>query len=243
MRCSRSSLFLAALVCSPFVAAEPKDWEGEAELGVLITSGNTDQTTINGRLGFKHEVEYWRNSATFRSLYSKADGTTDSEKYAAEAETNYKFAEPQFLFFRGAYEDDRFSNYDYRSNVTAGYGSRVWEPDERTFLDLSVGAGYRYNRFDEPNEDNEQYEEQAIGRLAGQLDYALSPTALFRQKLSTEIGLEDGNTVTQSLTSVQAQLRDNLSLKISYLVENISDAPPGDEDTNSETTISVLYGF
>ena len=234
-----------ALVAAPLVWAEPtsRDWQGEAELGVLITSGNSDQSKINSRLGVRHEVDTWRNTAEFRSLYSDAEGTTSAERYGLTAETNYKFTEQQYAFVRGAYDDDRFSGYDFQSSVTSGYGARVWEAGERSFLDLSVGAGYRFIQLEVADENGSRNEEQAIGRLAGQFDYALSDTALFRQQLSTEVGLSDNNAISESETAIQATIAGNLSMKAAYRVKHVSDAPVDVEKTDTATTLSLLYGF
>ena len=225
------------------VSGEEYGWEGEAELGVLVTTGNSEETNLKGRLALLHNTERWRNRLEARSAYTEAEDETTAERYRTEAETNLKFADNQFLFLRGFYEDDRFSGYDFRSSATAGYGHRVWEMGERSFLDLSAGAGYRYNRLNEPDEDGEQYEDEVIGRLAGQFDFELSENALFRQKLGTEFGLQDNNTITESETSVQASVVGDLSLKLAYRVTHVSDAPPDSEKTDTETSVSVLYGF
>ncbi|MDF0749814.1 DUF481 domain-containing protein [Marinobacter sp. 71-i] len=247
----RATLAIVALAVSPMALAvspseigdEFDDWEGEGEVGVLITSGNTEETNINGRLGLTHEVAEWRNTGDFRSTYSESDDTTTAEKYSAEVQSDYKFEGSQYWFVRGAYEDDRFSGYDFQSSLTTGYGNRVWQRGERSFLDLSVGGGYRFNRLEEPEADGNQEEEEAIARLAGKFDYALSENALFRQKLSTEIGLSENNTISESETSIQATVVGNLSMKAAYLVQHVSDEPAGADDTDTQVSVSLLYGF
>jgi putative salt-induced outer membrane protein YdiY len=239
----RRATLLVVMLATPLAMAQEGNYEGEAELGVLITSGNSEETSINSRLAGKYEGAVWRNTASFRSAYSEAEDETTAEKYRADAEGNYKFGDQQYWFLRGSYDDDRFSGYEYQSSVTTGYGNRVWNSGERSFLDLSIGAGYRYNRLDVANEDGERDEDEAIGRLAGQFDYALSESALFRQKLSTEIGLEDGESISESETSIQASLAGNLSMKAAYRVKHVSDAPPGSEKTDTETSLTLLYGF
>lgn len=244
MRTSVSAAVLALSV-SPLAVAQTdnRNWEGEVELGVLVTSGNTDETNINSRLGIVQDLTNWRNSGSFRSLYSKTDDTATAEKYQLDAETNYKLDDRQYWFLRGAYDDDRFSGFEYRSSATTGYGNRVWTSGERSFLDLSAGLGYRFNKLVEPNDEGEREEDEAIARLAGQFDYALSDTALFRQKLNTEMGLSENDTITESETSIQASLVDNLSMKVSYLVTHFSDPPAGSASTDTETSLSLLYGF
>nr|WP_297403885.1 DUF481 domain-containing protein [uncultured Marinobacter sp.] len=240
----RSAVVITVIAFAPHAFGQDSgNWKGETELGVLITSGNTEETNVKGRLGLVHEVETWRNIGDFSANYSKAEGQTTAEEYQAALETNYKFDENQYWFLRGAYEDDRFSGYDFESTLTTGYGNRVWTMGERSFLDLSAGAGYRYNRLDTTNAEGEDTEKEAITRLAGQFDYALSETALFRQKLSSEIGLDENNVITQSETSLQATVVGNLSMKVAFRVKYVSDPPLGSEDTDTETSLSLLYGF
>ncbi|MBY6033284.1 DUF481 domain-containing protein [Marinobacter daepoensis] len=240
----RKPLVIACLAFAPLAwAQESGNLEGEAELGILVTSGNTEETKVNGRLGLKHETVTWRNTGEFSSRYTKADSETTAEEYQAALEADYKFDDNQYWYVRGAWEDDRFSGYDFESSVSTGYGNRVWQSGDRSFLDLSIGGGYRYNKLEELNDDGDDAEDEAIARLAAHFDYALSETALFRQKLSTEIGLEDNNTVSQSETSLQTSIVGSLSMKAAFRVKHVSDAPAGTEETDTETSLSLLYGF
>lgn len=224
-------------------AQESPDWKGEAELGVLVTSGNTDETILNSRFALAHETQRWRNNGELSSKYSESDNETTAEQYKASAKTDYKFSERQYWFLRGAYEADRFSGYDFESSLTTGYGNRVWRAGERSFLDLSAGLGYRYNKLDDTNADGQDAEKEAIARLAGQFDYALSDNALFRQTLSSEIGLDENNVITESETALQANVVGNLSMKAAYRVKHLSSPPPDSEATDTEMSLSLLYGF
>lgn len=223
--------------------SDSRSWEGEAELGVLVTTGNTEETNINGRVGLKHEVADWRNTAEFRSAFSETEEVTTTEKYRAELESDYKFAERQYWFVRLFHEKDRFSGFEFQSSVTTGYGNRVWQAGERSFLDLSAGAGYRFNKLEEPNADGSRDDDEAIGRVAGRYDHALSENALFRQTLSVEMGLDDNETNTESETSIQADIVGGISMKAAYRVQHLSDPPAGSEDTDTELSVSLLYGF
>lgn len=240
----RTTVALVLLAMSPLAFGDDiESWDGEGEVGVLITSGNTEETNINSRIALKYEEAEWRNTGEFRSAYSRSDDVTTAEKYRANLQSDYKFEGSQYVFVRGAYEDDRFSGYDFQSSLTTGYGNQIWQRGEDSFLDLSAGLGYRFNKLEEPDSDGNRDEEEAIARLAGQFDYALSENALFRQKLSTEIGLDENNTVTESETSLQATVVGNLSMKLAYLVQHISDEPEGADDTDTEISLSLLYGF
>ncbi|TGN40723.1 DUF481 domain-containing protein [Marinobacter confluentis] len=223
--------------------SDSRNWEGEAELGVLASTGNTEETNINGRVGLKHEVARWRNTGEFRSAFSETEDVTTTEKYRLELESDYKFDEQQYWFVRLFHEEDRFSGYDFQSSLTTGYGNRVWQVGERSFLDLSAGAGYRFNKLEEPNADGTRDDDEAIGRIAGRYDQALSENALFRQTLSVEMGLDDNETTTESETSIQANIVGGISMKAAYRVQHLSDPPVGSEDTDTELSVSLLYGF
>ncbi|AXS82950.1 YdiY family protein [Marinobacter sp. Arc7-DN-1] len=240
----RQAVAITAVAIAPFANGQEADnWKGETELGVLVTTGNTEETNIKGRLGLIREVETWRHTGDFSTNYSEAEDETTAEEYLAALETDYKFDKKQYWFLRGSWENDRFSGYDFESTVTTGYGNRLWRSGDRSFLDLSAGAGYRYNKLDTVNAQGEDTEKEAIARLAGQFDYALSANSLFRQKLSTEIGLDENNTISQSETSLQANVVGNLSMKAAVRVKHVSDAPASSENTDTETSLSLLYGF
>lgn len=222
---------------------DARNWEGEAQLGARITSGNNDKTDINGQVRIKHEVTDWRNTGEFRSNFSETDGVTTSEKYRATLESDYKFADRQYWFVRGSHEDDRFSGFEYQSSLTTGYGNRVWVKGDDSFLDLSLGGGYRFNRLEQPGPDGSKDADESIARAAGRYDYALSQNSLFRQTLSVEYGLDEDTTTSESETSIQADIVGSVSMKIAYLVQHLSDPPGNTEKTDTELSVSVLYGF
>ena len=146
-----------------------------------MTTGNSEETKVNGRLGLIHETGTWRNSGDFSSRYTEAEDQTTAEEYKAALEANRKFDDHQYWFVRGSWEDDRFSGYDFESTLTTGYGSRVWQSGDRSFLDLSAGAGYRQQAHAGDVDTSRDVEKEAIARLAGQFDYGLSETSLFRK--------------------------------------------------------------
>src|SRR5690554_6930298 len=125
----RKPLVVACMALAPMVhAQESENWKGEAELGVLVTSGNSEETKVNGRLGLIHETGTWRNSGDFSSKYTEAEDETTAEEYKAALEADYKFDDQQYWFVRGSWEDDRFSGYDFESTLTTGYGSLATVP-------------------------------------------------------------------------------------------------------------------
>ena len=211
------------------------DWKGEGEFGYVATSGNTDTANLKARLGLVNERDQWRHTAALEALNTSDSDTTTAERYAASWQTDYKFAEFEYVFGRLQYETDKFSGYDYRISETIGYGRRVLHRDNMT-LDLEAGPGARQSKLDTGESQNEM-----IFRLAGRYAWQITEQSRFTQDLSFDIG-EDA-TISRSVTAVQASIVGNLAMKLSYTVENVSDVPPGVKKTDTETAATLVYSF
>jgi putative salt-induced outer membrane protein len=211
------------------------DWKGEGEFGYVSTSGNTDTTNLKARLGLVNERDMWRHSAMLEALNASDNDVTTAERYAATWQTDYKFAEFDYIFGRIHYETDKFSGYDYRISETIGYGRRVLHRDDMT-LDLEAGPGARQSKLETGESENEM-----IFRLAGRYAWQITEQSRFTQDLAFDIG-EDA-TITKSVTALQASIVGNLSMKLSYTVENVSDVPPGVKKTDTQTAATLVYSF
>ncbi|XOZ33397.1 DUF481 domain-containing protein [Halomonadaceae bacterium KBTZ08] len=218
------------------------NWRGDIEAGLVETSGNTEETSISGEADVTRNLDNWRQNVLLQSRYTEQDGDRTAERYTASAQLDYKFNPNDFLFLRGRYDDDDFSGYAFQASTAAGYGRRLWEAGD-SYLDTSIGAGYRYSRFEERDPEEGSAREEPIGRLAGDLRYPLSETARFRQEMESEIGLADGESVSRSVTSLKANLNSSMALNLSYTVEHDSNPPENAENTDTITSVTLLYNF
>ena len=122
--------------------------------------------------------------------------------------------------------------------IAAGYADQVFG-DETSSLEYNAGPGYFFSELNDGST-----EEGGIIRLA--LDYrlTLSETAKFKQTISTEAALESNdNTKSKAETSVSAKLMGNLSLKASFNVIHNTEVPEDKEETDTTTSLSILYLF
>lgn len=229
-----AAVCVCLLPCS-WTSQAVASWTGEAELGVVVTSGNTETQTINAKGKVVNESNQWKHTGTLEALNTADDERTTAEKYVLSAKSDYKFSEYKYMFARINYEDDRFSGYDYQVSEALGYGQRViHEPD--LSLDLEGGPGARQSKLKDGDSDNE-----AILRLAANLVWKLSDSAEFSEDLSTEIGEEA--TITKSVTALKSQIAGSLAMKVSVTIKNTSDVPPDTEKTDSETALTLVYSF
>lgn len=167
---------LAATTNSVAASKKPNDKLGKfvasVELGYIMTSGNTDSTSVIFKADVGNETESFRNQFSFDSLFKQQDeetGETDDsgkkltatvtkeEKYSASAQTNYKVNEEgDAILAFASYETNRFSAFHYQASIATGYNTRLL--DSKTgFLDLSIGPGYSFDALIvEVNDQNQR---------------------------------------------------------------------------------------
>lgn len=220
-----------------------KLWKGTGEVGLLMTSGNSETESVNGKAGVKYENDRLLGEMNLAALYSseetEIDGEkekqTSAEKYNAGAKAGYKFTPADYVFINANYEDDRFSGYDYRTDYAIGYGRKIIDT-EKTRLNLEVGPGYRYDKRDDGGIENE-----AVFRGHAMFSCQLSEGAAFQQDLTVLAGSD--NTNTRSVTAVKAKITGALSMKASYTVDHDTHVPADKDKTDTETALTLVYDF
>jgi len=216
------------------------DWKGAAEAGAVITKGNTETKTLNGKLGFTNERDKWRHHINLEALKTSGedangDESTTAERYLAAGKSDYKFGKHSYMFGTLQYEDDRFSGYEYRAIGALGYGQRFINKPH-LFLDLAAGPGVRQSKIKDGDTENE-----FILRAAGNLEWKITETTLFSQSLTSDFG--EDSTIITSVSALAAQIVGNLSMKTSVTLKRVSDVPPGIKKTDGELALTLVYNF
>lgn len=240
-----SSLVLAGLQvqAEETTAAEAANeaiWSGNAELGFIETSGNSDTQSLNGKFAIAREKGNYKIGLKTDALSSKESGTTSKEKYTAELKTEYSLDEFDYLTSNITYEDDRFSGFEYQYTFSVGYGYRAWN-DENGKLDLEIGPGYRRNVLDQRDEDGDKVEDEAVGRAALNLEVNIGDNAKFTEVITVEGG--ESNVIYKSDMGLQSTLVGALAMKISYQVKYTEEVPEDTENTESQVGVTLVYSF
>lgn len=212
-----------------------RGWSGFAELGAVVTTGNTDAESLNAKTRVRYEEETWRHTLQLEALKRSEDGTTAAERYLGSFKSDWKFRPRDYLFGALRYENDRFSGYDYQASATVGYGRRVIE-SSRTRLDMEAGVGMRQSRLEDGDRDDD-----LIVRGALFLEHDISENARLGQDLLVQSGSD--NTEIESVTSVTAAINDKLALRLSLTAKHNTDVPEDREKTDTITAVSLVYNF
>ncbi|MDG1121666.1 MAG: DUF481 domain-containing protein [Glaciecola sp.] len=239
------ALVLCALFATaPSVAKEKKPLSMDGEFGLIITTGNTEATSLSAGLSGTQELADWSNEYSLDALYKQdkvSSGTgstteTTAQKFFLSGQSNYKLTkENQRLFLFGSYEDDRFSDFKYQSTVALGWNQKLWD-NEKSKFSYSVGPGYSFSEGQDGTDLN-----SVIVRAALEYSHKLSDTAKIKQSLSSEFG--EANTKTRSLTSVSATINGALSMKVSLKLDHNTDVDEGSDNLDTETAVTLVYSF
>ncbi len=250
-----AALVTAGLAPFPALAAEgdgetsSDGWSGELEFSYLLKRGNTESDSVVSKGDGEYEGENWRHTAEFEAVNTTAENQTTgetervAERYFLSYKLDRKLGEENYIFNVGTYEKDLFSGYHYRISYALGYGRSILDT-ERHELSAEIGPGYRI-RCLEPEDSYrncENHEDTPILRMAGQYRWDISESAVFREKISTEMSANEGS-ISRAETSLSSQINDTLTLRLSHLIKHSSQVPAGTENTDQEITVSLVVGF
>ncbi|MGE4048974.1 MAG: YdiY family protein [Acetobacteraceae bacterium] len=232
------TVMLSAAGISPAHAEDgtPPGWSGDAGLGFVSTTGNTETETINAKTTLVYGAAPWKNTAKLDLLKGSDNDETNADRVTVSGKSERNLSEASYLFGLINYEDDEFSGYDYRASETLGYGRRLLQGETVT-LNAEAGLGARQDKLSATGES----EDDGIIRLAGMLEWRISPAATLTQELEGEGG--GGRTVTRSLSTLSTQVVGNLAAKFGVRITHTSDVPPDIDKTDTETSTTLVYEF
>ena len=235
-------------------AAKKPEYTASAELGFLYKTGNTKSADIKAGFNLKHEKDKWRSVVAFNILAKKlekedADGneefeTTDN-KWDILTQTNYTIGEEgkNYLYGNLAHEQDKFSGFESQSSLSAGWG-RHWYETETSSLFADIGSGVQYDVTRATETLSSESSTNLIIQAQALYTHKFNDHVEFKQYFVARQATKSGeNSVYKSETSVTAQLIDSLQLKFALRIDYDTEVEEGFEDTNTETSMTLIYNF
>lgn len=229
------ALAIAGLTFANISYAE-QGWQGDAELGYVLTTGNTDTETGHGKFSVQNTRDALVTALKLEALTGKSEQVTNKEKYNAEFKLDYNFAEATYFTSQLAYENDRFSGFSYQATFSAGLGHKFLNSDTYK-LALEAGPGHRRDRIEEDG----SIKQETIGRLALDFGWKLSENAEFTENFSIEGG--ESNQIYKSEAAIKSTLVGSLAMKISHQAKYIQNVPEGSSRRDDVFGVTLVYGF
>lgn len=255
------TLLIASLSVVSY-ADEVRPWEVEVELGAIATSGNTQTTSLHGKLNAKQNLTKFRNEYIVNSLYKEDEVLQDdntkitektADKYLVSAKSAYLLEgatakseeKPSYLFGFVSYTHDKFGAYKTYETAALGYGDWLYSTETFNWF-AEAGPGYfRGEKIVGNGSLSQPYvvetEQGALLRLATEIEWKFSQTAEFKQIVSVETGSD--NTRVLSETSVAASITNAMQMKLGFAVASDSKVAPGKEKTDTTTSATIVYKF
>lgn len=237
------SLCLAAAFYAGTAAA---DWTGKGEVGVAVASGNSETKAANAKVEAINQLERWKHLLGLTGNYASDDIGTTGQRWEARGQSDYRFGERAFWFGSARFEDDRFSGFNYQTTASTGFGYHFINT-EMTKLTGQVGAGYKFFETREALDDDgvtfipADTDSELIFTGGVDFEHQLTDTTKIFNKFLVESGEE--NTFLQNELSLQVRMTEVLALAVGYAVRHNTDPPDGFEETDTLTTLNLVYEF
>ena len=152
------------------------------------------------------------------------------------------------FFVALTHDSDYFGAYRHETVLSGGYGFRLIDESDMT-LGFDFGPGYKYFQYSESNGDlfkdgrpkaGEKDDEWiAVGKA--DFNWTISDNAKFTQGLKVEYG--DTNTKTLSETALLTKINGSLQMKVAFNVTHNSDVSDDKKNTDTETSLTLVYSF
>lgn len=228
-------VMILATTGAPVAAQTTNDLSTQVELGAIFTSGNTEDENIKYKVTVDWLRNVWEYQFSTEGFRSSKNDVLAAQRLYHVARGRRNLTEDSFWSARLAYEDDRFSGYDYQADATLSYGRSFLKNISNMDLTTDFGLGYRRS------ESNTDQFKEAIIRIAGEYEWNLSESASLIQKLSTENGKE--TSIYRSETAIESEIMENLALRFSVKVKHQTEVPVTRKKTDTETAVTLVWNF
>lgn len=234
------AISILSMVAIPVLsqAEEPEsDWAATAEVGYIMTGGNTDTEQLNAKFAGQLSLAPWTHALNLEALTASEGDETNAERYLAVWKTDYAFSEHSYIFLDIKHDVDRFSGFDYQTTLASGYGRRLLNTDTMYF-DAEIGPGYRISK-----EETGDTNRDAIIHVNTLYDWKISDTASFTHELTVDTNSD--LTASRSVAALVSQVAASLAMKFTYTLRHQSRLPE-DSDAKKldrELGLTLVYSF
>ena len=236
-----SVLLLGSSLMAEEATEEKSGWEGNVQFGYVASSGNTENSNINGKFNIKHDDEFWLHDFNAAYYQSTESESTTAERFKLTYQADYKInQENSYWFINASYEDDRFSGFEYRATLSTGYGNRLYDANDMT-LDAEIGAGMRYSEEIDTLTNTTFTENEGMIRAAAKYLWKIEDD----RSLSSAISVEEGEEVRISNFEIAftTLIAGGVNMKAAYEARHVSEVPEGKEKLDTIVSLNILYKF
>ena len=231
-----AAVLAPGIACADDPKSPPTPWFGDASLGYVHTTGNTNSTAFNAKGDVEWKSNPWDNQFNAIAAYGSSAGTSTSETYSFGDKLSHDLSPDDYVFVSLNYLDDRFAGVTSTWSEAVGYGRHFLKTPTQT-LDVDLGAGSSQLR----DAGDTDYQTQVIGVFNLQYLWKISPVAQFKQTVHVTYGPQD--TFINPVAELKFNIVGNFIATLSYDWRRNTSVPAYTEQNDSITTINFGYTF
>jgi len=211
-----------------------KQWQDEAAVSYISTSGNSENSTLAGKnllkYNFTNRIEgVW----DIEALKSKNGSVKAAERYATNLKLDYLFTEQFYAGLGTGWLKDKFAGIENRYYAGPLIGYKFFTGPKH-FLRNELGLNYTKENYIDMTEEG-----FIEGRIFGLYEYAFTETAKFSQALEYLYNFETNhNYKAISQSALTVTITKIFSIKTSYEVRYV-DQPIPDTLEKTDRVLSV----
>ncbi len=212
-----------------------RGWDGEVELNILQTTGNTRQQSFG--LGGKMERnadKFHHTITTFFDL-NKNDGEKDKQKWGLAYKLDYDFSEKLYVTAFAGYENDQFGAFRERVTTSLGIGYPIIIDDKYSWK-VEGGPSILFTK----ELPGESYSSSFNGFANSIFKWTINDRSNFSNKTVVFFG---NRSVIESKSALKVKINGALSSKFSYDIFYDRDAPLERKKTDTIARAGLLYDF
>jgi putative salt-induced outer membrane protein len=213
----------------------PAQFTGEGEFGYHDATGNSNSSSLNGKLALNYLVGEWEHNLKLTGVSTQNADTLTGERYLLDTQMARTFSTVFYGFGSFRYDKDLFSGYEYQTNLIAGIGRRFWQQSDHIF-NVEFGLGYQADRL-----QGKQEHTQPILQSSLKLRYPLNQQLSLAQDLVIHYG--EQNVHTESISGLKVMMTEKLALKFSYTLKNNTQVLAGRDNLDKLTSLNLVYAF
>ena len=243
----------ALLIAVPVLASAdelPQGVSGKGQVGYVMSRGNSSTDAANAKIDLFLLTPQWKHAFTLEGLFGRSAQVTSAERWDLRLQSDYTINTKLFAFGALAYQDDRFSGFEYQASASGGLGYKFFDSD-KTKLSAQLGVGYRVLRPEILLRDDASgavigripldRQSEAVGTAGIDFMHQFNTSTKLTNKLIVESG--SSNTSIKNDLALEVKMSKKLALAAGYSI--LHNTKPADDvkRTDTTTTLNVVYAF
>jgi putative salt-induced outer membrane protein len=230
--------------------APPSTWAAQAQLGLIVTSGNTTTKSGNASFDVAHRLDLWTLSAGGAALYASTGDVSTQQDTTAHVQADLDLSPRTFWFSTLRWDRNLFTGFAYQESVASGGGFKFIQ-SPATLLAAELGVGYRIDRPETLTTGplgnvitrvDDPLQRDAVLQAGVNYSHSITESTKVVNTLLVQYGASD--TTTSDNLSLQVKVDASLALAVGMqLVDNTSPPAGSAKHTDTVVTINLVYAL